>query len=68
MSNRLPNGSTSRDVPSRLPSVFYDRWRCPECRSVRLSVDKTLPEETDESITRYVECDACGHRFRLIAE
>jgi len=59
---------TTREVRNRLPSVFYERWRCPACLSVRLSVDKTLPEESDESVTRYVECDLCEHRFRLIEE
>ena len=60
--------SKTRDIPNRLPSVFYERWRCPVCLSVRLRVDKTLPEESDQSVTRYVECDSCAHRFRLIEE
>jgi hypothetical protein len=54
----------------RLPTVSYERPRCPRCNGARLKKYRSLRDQGDGSALSWVRClnAACAHRFRVILE
>jgi len=53
--------------PDRPHYIYVARPRCPVCASPRLLAYRSR-RESDESITRWVRCAACGRRLILVLE
>ncbi len=53
-----------------LPVVTVQRARCPNaiCRSVDIVKRRSLGEQGDGSLMRYVRCRTCGQHFTLWLE
>lgn len=64
---KCPNEPTP-DVSDGLPMVFVERPRCPRCRSVSLSTERSLPLENDGSRTRRTKCRDCRTNFLVVVE
>lgn len=56
--------SVSRDA---VPTIVYERPRCPSCSSTRLRAGKSVTD-ADGVVTRDSRCRDCGERVFVIAE
>jgi len=56
--------AAKREPPTYL---YLLRARCPTCASPKLLAYRSR-RESDESITRWVRCAACGRRLILVLE
>lgn len=54
--------------PRRQPTVTIGRARCPWCRSLKFSTDRTRELPGTNSIERRATCKQCGKGFVVVSE
>lgn len=56
--------------PRRLPTVTFERPRCPRCGHIHLRKYRSIRDQGDGSALWWVVCrnGSCAHRFRVVLE